>query len=263
MTGARSSGHPTFKPVQLTRGALDLVNEAPVALVFDGTTAAVMMATPADIGDFAMGFAFSEGFVEDIAEIVQFEEVRHEKGIEARFWLIPERREAVAARRRAMMGPVGCGLCGIDSLDQATRALTSVEGGATIAGDALARAPDTLRARQPLHDRTRSAHAAGFITADGTLLVAREDVGRHNALDKVIGAMIKTGAPRDQGALVMTSRVSVELVQKSATCGFATLVAVSSPTALAVETAEAAGITLACLDRAGGIDVFTHPHRVF
>ncbi len=240
-----------------------LPDEAPVAFVFDGTTQAVMMATPADIADFAHGFAVTEGIVANPEEIEAFEIAEHERGIEARFWLRGDRQEALAARRRFMAGPVGCGLCGIDSLEQAVRNVPSVaEVAPVFAALEIARATDALGARQPLHDLTRATHAAGFIGPGEGVVMAREDVGRHNALDKLIGALWRDGVDPATGAIVMTSRLSVELVQKCAMAGCGILIAVSAPTAHALRLAETSGITIAAFARGGGFDVYSHPHRI-
>jgi FdhD protein len=224
-----------------------LPDEVPVAFVFDGTTQAVMMATPDDIADFAYGFALTEGIVTDLTQIEGFEIAEHGEGIEARFWLRGDRQEALVARRRYMAGPVGCGLCGIDSLAEA---------------EEIARAADALGACQPLHDLTRATHAAGFLLPGAGLILAREDVGRHNALDKLIGALWRAGIDPSGGAMVMTSRLSVELVQKCAMAGCGVLIAVSAPTAHALRLAEGAGITLAAFARGGGFDLYSHPQRI-
>ncbi|AWZ21488.1 Formate dehydrogenase chain D [Roseovarius sp. AK1035] len=240
-----------------------LPDEVPVAFVFDGTTQAVMMATPADIADFAYGFAVTEGIVTTQADIEGFEIAEHGNGIEARFWLRGDRQEALAARRRYMAGPVGCGLCGIDSLEQAVRPVPSVAHvSPAFTAQEIARATDALSACQPLHDLTRATHAAGFILPGAGVVMAREDVGRHNALDKLIGALWRAGIDPAEGGIVMTSRLSVELVQKCAVAGCGLLVAVSAPTAHALRLAESAGLTLAAFARGGGFDLYSHPHRI-
>ncbi|MGK8235623.1 formate dehydrogenase accessory sulfurtransferase FdhD [Roseovarius sp. MS2] len=240
-----------------------LPDEVPVAFVFDGTTQAVMMATPADIADFAYGFAVTEGIVTTQADIEGFEIAEHCNGIEARFWLRGDRQEALAARRRYMAGPVGCGLCGIDSLEQAVRPVPSVAHvSPAFTAQEIARATDALSACQPLHDLTRATHAAGFILPGAGVVMAREDVGRHNALDKLIGALWRAGIDPAEGGIVMTSRLSVELVQKCAVAGCGLLVAVSAPTAHALRLAESAGLTLAAFARGGGFDLYSHPHRI-
>jgi len=269
------SGSRSLPGLTVTRsGAMSmhraLPEEVPVAMVFDGGTLAVMMASPGDLADLAYGFALSEGIVTAPDQIEAFETVTHPSGrhagIEARMWLRPDRRTALAARRRYMAGPVGCGLCGIDSLAEAVRAVPQVPKGLTLGYDTVAGATEALRDRQPLHDRTRAVHAAGFLrpgdAPDGGIVLAREDVGRHNALDKVIGAMERAGLDPAEGAFVITSRVSVELVQKCAMAGCPVLIAVSAPTTHALRLAEDAGITVVASARGGAFDVYTHPERL-
>jgi len=239
-----------------------LPQEVPVALVFNGETQAVMMASPADLQDFAVGFAMGEGIVTTPAQIQEIEIVEHDQGIEARMLLAEDASEALRARRRAMTGPVGCGLCGIDSLDQAVRDLPRVTSPLRLSQEAIAQASEALRDFQPLHDQTHAAHAAGFLLPDQGIVLAREDVGRHNALDKLIGALMRGQHAPDTGAMVLTSRVSVELIQKAAFVGCPVLIAVSAPTALAVRCAEMAGITLVAFARGGGFDVYSHPERI-
>ncbi|WP_296419730.1 formate dehydrogenase accessory sulfurtransferase FdhD [Pseudooctadecabacter sp.] len=231
-----------------------LPEEVPVALVYNGTTQAVMMATPGDLEDFGRGFTRTEG----LGEVESIEVVTHPKGIEVQMWLPDAQAEALASRRRAMAGPVGCGLCGIDSLEEADRAVPKVAAELTLTAPQIANAMAALRAGQALHDRTRAVHGAGFFEPDQGLVTVREDVGRHNALDKLIGATPDTTA----GAIVLTSRVSVEMVQKAAMAGAPVVLAVSAPTTLAVETAEAADITLVALARDDTFEIFTHPHRI-
>lgn len=244
------------------RIARSLPEEAPVALVFNGETQAVMMATPADLDDFAVGFAIGEGIITTPAQIEGFEIVEHAQGIETRMLLEDRAAKALQSRRRAMTGPVGCGLCGIDSLDQAERDLPRVDSTLRLSRDLVARASDALRQHQPLHDQTHAVHAAGFLTPEQGLIAVREDVGRHNALDKLIGHLMQSSLDPASGAIVMTSRLSVELVQKAALAGCPVLIAVSAPTALAVRTAENAGLTLAAFARGGGFDLYSHPERI-
>jgi FdhD protein len=240
-----------------------LPEETAVAMVFDGSTQAVMMASPADLEDFAIGFALTEGIVEDLTQIDQFELAEHPSGIEARFWLASDRSAALKARRRSMAGPVGCGLCGIDSLDQAVRDLPVLpQGGPEFTQSEVAQATDLLRDHQPMHDQSHAVHAAGFIQPGAGIVMAREDVGRHNALDKLIGALMRDGVDPATGAFVLTSRVSVEMVQKTVMAGCATLIAVSAPTAHALRLAQGAGLTLAAFARGGGFDLYSHPNRI-
>ena len=238
-----------------------LPEEMPVAFVYNGTTQAVMMATPADLVDFAVGFTLSEG-IATTAEIGEVEVIEHGPGIEARMWLSSDREDVLATRRRAMTGPVGCGLCGIDSLDQAMRPLPQLTKSAlTIAQDDIRLALDELRDWQPLHDETRATHAAGFFIPGQGIVMAREDVGRHNALDKLIGALARAKIDPATGAIALTSRVSVEMVQKAVMAGAPILLAVSSPTAHAVRLADGANLTLVSTAR-DQTTVFTHPDRI-
>ncbi len=248
----------TFGPAPEDRA---LPEEMPVAFVYNGTTQAVMMATPADLIDFAVGFTLTEGIATP-DEIGEVEVVEHGAGIEARMWLPPDREEILATRRRAMTGPVGCGLCGIDSLDQAMRPLPVLPPSPlTITQDDIRLALDELRDWQPLHDETRATHAAGFFIPGQGIVMAREDVGRHNALDKLIGALARAGIAPATGAIALTSRVSVEMVQKAVIAGAPILLAVSAPTAHAVRLATGANLTLVSTAR-GQTTVFTHPTRI-
>lgn len=253
---ALSIGGPRAVPTTRT-----LAEETPVALVYNGSTQAVMMATPADLEDFATGFSLSEGIITTPAQIETLEIACHDTGIEIRMWLTEDRARALTTRRRAMAGPVGCGLCGIDSLEEATRTLPTVTARPDLSLTAITTATEALRRAQPLHDETRAVHAAGFLTPAG-LQIAREDVGRHNALDKVIGALARQGMDPATGAVVLTSRLSIELIQKTALAGCGMVIAVSAPTTRAVATARACGLTLVALARDGQAQVFTHPDRI-
>lgn len=243
--------------------ARELPEETPVALVFDGASHAVMMATPADLEDFAIGFALSEGIAADPGDVSTPEIVARAAGIEARMWLAPGRAEALAARRRAMSGPVGCGLCGIESLEQALRDVPAVAGvDLRLPLAEVAAATEGLRAMQALHAATGATHAAGFLVPGQGVVLAREDVGRHNALDKLIGALARAGIDPASGAAVLTSRVSTEMVQKAASAGIPAVIAVSAPTAAALRIAEGAGLTLCAFARGGGFEMFAHPARI-
>ena len=252
--------HRPGSSVAVTRA---LPEEMAIAMVYDGTTHAVMMATPADVDDFAVGFSLTEGIVDGIHQIASCDVIPHPKGIEAQMWLAEDRGEALAARRRTLAGPVGCGLCGIDSIEAAVRSLPSLAAtGPTLTAQEITGATESLRGWQPLHDRTRAVHAAGFMLPDQGVVLAREDVGRHNALDKLIGAMARQGIDPAQGAIVLTSRVSTEMVQKCVMAGCAILIAVSAPTLHALRLAEAAQLTLAAFARGEGFDLFCHPERL-
>ncbi|MBN9319286.1 MAG: formate dehydrogenase family accessory protein FdhD [Caulobacterales bacterium 68-7] len=234
--------------------------EAPVAIVHDGTTSAVLMATPADVEDLAIGFTLSEGIVDTLSDILEIEVVEVEQGIEARVWLARDPGQRLAARRRRMVGPTGCGLCGVDSLAEAVRPVATVGAGPLLRAEDLLTAMAAMAEAQAVGAATRAAHAAGY-WRDGGLVAVREDVGRHNALDKLIGDLARQAVPAD-GVVLLTSRVSVEMVQKTAAYGAAMICAVSAPTALAIEVAEAAGITLVAVCRPDGFEVFAHPERL-
>jgi FdhD protein len=248
-----------------TEGARDIARslpeEVPVAVTCNGSTQAVMMCTPAELEDFATGFAFTEGYARP-DQIERIEIIEAAQGIEARLWIAEAAAEALGARRRMMMGPVGCGLCGIESLEQALRDLPVLTEGTRLHHTEAVAAAEALRAHQPLHDLTHAVHAAGFFVPGRGIVMAREDVGRHNALDKLIGAALRAEIDPACGAVVITSRVSVEMVQKTVLAGCAVLIAVSAPTVQALRLAEAAGLTVAAFARAGRLEIFTHPHRI-
>ncbi len=239
-----------------------LLEEVAVSIVFDGTSAAVLMASPCDIRDLAYGFALTEGIISTLADVENFEIVEHAGGIEARFWLLEQQAEALAQRRRTMLGPIGCGLCGIDSLEQAVRDVPRVSAHLKLPAQNVAAATHMLRGFQPLHDATGAAHAAGFLLPDEGMIMAREDLGRHNALDKLIGALIRADINPATGAFVMTSRVSLELVQKCAMAGGGMIIAVSAPTSHAIKLADTSGITLVGFARGDTFEVFSHPERI-
>jgi FdhD protein len=239
-----------------------VAEEKAIALSYCGSTYAVMMATPTDLEDFGIGFSITEGIVERPEEITDLELVEHELGVEVRMWLHPDRAKNVAARRRAIAGPVGCGLCGIESLEQACAARREVNSRSTFAARDLLNAMRSLPVLQRLNQKTHAVHAAGFWHSSAGIRAVREDVGRHNALDKLAGSLFRDELPRNGGAILLTSRVSVEMVQKTAMLGVPLLIAVSAPTTLAIETAERAGITLVAVAREDGYEVFTHPDRI-
>jgi len=244
------------------RSSRVIPEETPIAFTYGGSTHAVMMATPADLEDFAVGFALTEGLIDRPEDAGEVEILTSDAGVELRTWLAGERQEAYAARRRSMAGPTGCGLCGIESLEAATRSLPALDNALTISAEALIEAMDRLPALQLINQETRAVHAAGFWNPATGALIVREDVGRHNALDKLAGALARQGLAASQGVVLMTSRISVELVQKAARIGAPILAAVSAPTALAVRNAEKCGMTLVAVIRGRDFEIFTHPGRI-
>ena len=235
--------------------------EVAVALSFNGTTQAVMMATPQDLVDFARGFALTEGLASP-SEIEGIEVVDAGRGLDVQVWVTDAAQARLAERRRVMAGPVGCGLCGIDSIEQALRPLPPVPHGAFVQTPAqVMAAASALPHQQALHDATRAAHGAGWWNGQALTLM-REDVGRHNALDKLAGAMLAQGTDPAQGAVVITSRVSIDLVQKLAALRAPMLIAASNPTADAVDLAEELGITLIAKAFADRFEVYTHTDRL-
>ncbi len=260
---SQTRGRAAWRDGVRAEGARELAVETAVALVHDGSTYAVMMATPADLEDLAYGFALTEGVIASPAEALRCEVVHGPLGAEARLWLAPDRGRALAGRRRRLAGPTGCGLCGVESLEAAARPPSPVPAGALRLSPAqVTEAAAALGPAQALGAATRAAHAAGFWTPQEGLVAVREDVGRHNALDKLAGALARAGRGAAGGAVVLTSRVSVEMVQKAAAMGAPVLIAVSAPTTLAVETAEAAGLTLVAVARPDGFEVFTGEARI-
>ncbi len=243
-------------------GARIIPEETAIAFTYEGGSYAVMMATPQNLEDFAVGFSVTEGLAASPADIRQLDIVQHAAGIELRMWLSEPHAAALNERRRHLAGPTGCGLCGIESLDEAVRTPQRVRQGDTFTPAEIMRALEALAPRQELNRQTRAVHAAAFWQPGTGLVAVREDVGRHNALDKLVGALTRDRVPGHSGMVLLTSRVSVEMVQKTAAVGAPLLVAVSAPTALALRTAETAGITLVAVARGDGFEIFTHPQRI-
>lgn len=236
--------------------------ETAVSLTYNKASFAVMMVTPSDLEDFAVGFSLTEGIIGAGADIQEIELVQHPRGIEARMWLASDKLDAFDRRRRRLAGAVGCGLCGLESLDMAMREVPRVKTDAQLTPAMIAAALAALMPARPLHRETSAVHAAGFWHPVQGLIAVREDIGRHNALDKLVGALARIHQDPDGGIVVLTSRVSVEMVQKAAILGAPVLVAVSAPSALALRSAEAAGITLVAVARGDDFEAFTHTGRI-
>jgi FdhD protein len=239
-----------------------IAEEVPVALVYNDRPHVVMMATPRDLEDFALGFSLSEAVIGARDELASIETQTLLEGIEVRMRIPDARADALESRRRNLTGRTSCGLCGAQALEDAVRQPPKVGAGPAIDSDTLHRVLADLHERQPLNVATGATHAAAWARADGTIVAVREDVGRHNALDKLVGALSNAREAVDGGFLVVTSRASYEMVQKSATVGIALIAAISAPTALAIHLAEETGVTLIGFARPQGHVIYANPARV-
>ncbi|MDN4036656.1 formate dehydrogenase accessory sulfurtransferase FdhD [Massilia sp. YIM B02443] len=236
----------------------ELAEEVPVALEYNGVAHAVMLATPGDLEEFALGFSLSEGILASPAEFYGVEIEHGAAGITARIDIAAGAFMRLKERRRALAGRTGCGLCGVDSLAQVIRPLPCLAPTRALSGAAIRRALAQVRQEQPLNRLTGATHAALWCGRDGVPRAAFEDVGRHNALDKLIGGLHAAGADLGDGFCLITSRASVEMVQKAATVGIAAMVAISAPTALAVRTALECGMTLVAFARGDNFVAYAH-----
>lgn len=258
-------------PVRRVRGGhsaelLDWVaDEVPVALEYNGVSHAVMLATPLDLEDFALGFSLSEGILQRPDELYGVEEVPGAQGITLKLEIASGAFARLKERRRTLAGRTGCGLCGTESLAHVARnlpALAPVTEGQVLRREAIAHAMSQFCEQQTLQQATGAVHAAAWCSADGELRWLREDVGRHNALDKLIGALARMGVKAGEGFIAVTSRASFEMVQKTAMAGVPLLAAVSAPTSFAVTTATQAGMTLVGFARGQDLVVYCHPERL-
>lgn len=241
-----------------------LAEETPVALEYNGISHATMLATPCDLEDFAMGFSLTEGIVRNAHDVRGIELRRESGGIVVALEIASACEAGMKERRRAMAGRTGCGLCGVETLPEVMRDIAPVAPGAPVPVGAVLAAMRAMRQRQSLHDLTGATHAAGWADAQGAIALVREDVGRHNALDKLIGALARRGVsqPAAGGIIVVSSRASFEMVQKTAAAGVGVLGAVSAPTALAQRLAERLGIALLGFLRGDDATIYAHAERV-
>lgn len=262
--------YATFARVQVDRwrdGQRETVDdvvaeEVPIALEYNGISHAVMMATPADLEDFALGFSLTEGILAAPGELYECEIVPGCEGVQVQMRIATERFVALKEKRRNLTGRTGCGLCGAETLEQAVRHPQAVRGGAVFSVEQVHAAFEQMQAGQHLQQATGATHAAAWMDASGRIVLVREDVGRHNALDKLIGALAEEEADFAQGAAIITSRASYEMVQKAATVGIGFIAAVSAPTALAIRLAEETDVTLLGFVRKQGHVAYARPHRL-
>jgi FdhD protein len=239
-----------------------IVEETPVAIVYNGIPHVVMMATPQDLEEFALGFSLTDELIGSPTDLERLECVRYSQGIEIQAVVAPRCEEVIRSRTRRLTGRTGCGICGADSVTAVLKQLHRVDDDVSFSHEAIRAALESLVAHQTLNAAAGAVHAAGWAAPDGAIEVAREDVGRHNALDKLIGALVKRGTDPKSGFVVVTSRASFEMVQKTTVLGAPLMAAISGPTGLAVRVAEQAGLTLVGFARRDGHTVYTHPRRL-
>lgn len=239
-----------------------VIDEVPVALAYNGVSHAVMLATPSDLEDFAFGFSRSEGIVDDLSQIYDVELIAEERGFTLALQIASSCFARLKDKRRSLAGRTGCGLCGTDSLAQAVCFPATTASAARFDATAVARALGQMRERQQLLGMTGSSHAAAWCSAAGEIALLREDVGRHNALDKLVGALLRADLPASAGFIAVTSRASYEMVQKTAAAGVAVLAAVSGVTGLAIEVAEHSGVALLGFARGQDVSIYSHAEKI-
>ncbi len=239
-----------------------IAEETPVAIIYNGLPHVVMMATPQDLDDFVLGFSVTEELITTPADLYSVECVRYSQGIELQATVAPACEEIIASRTRRLTGRTGCGICGADSVAAVLKQLHRVDDDVHIAQEALPRAFRALLSHQELNTAAGAVHAAAWATLEGDIQVVREDVGRHNALDKLIGALLARGVDPKAGFVAVTSRASFEMVQKTTVLGAPLMAAVSGPTGLAVRIAEQAGLTLVGFARDNRYTMYAHPQRL-
>jgi FdhD protein len=245
-----------------TRASAVVAEEVPVALVYNGRPYVVVMGTPADLEDLAVGFSVTEGIVAGASDLRGVEVVRASHGIEVQMEVSAMDADRLGDRARGLVSRTGCGLCGVETIGDALRVPAVVASTLIVTPDAVWKAARELSRRQTINNDTSTVHGAGWATPDGDLHLVRADVGRHTALDKGLGAMARAGRRSGDGFVIVTSRASYEMVQKAAMCGVELLAAISRPTGLAIRFADAANVTLAALVRGESGNVYCHPHRI-
>lgn len=239
-----------------------IAEEVPVSLVYNGLPHVVMLATPTDLEEFAMGFSITEGIIKNPQELLSARIFNRSNGIEVQLKIPDHRFQYLADKGRNLTGRTGCGLCGASTLRQAIRQPGPVNGSLSLSAAGLHSALTDIKQHQKLNQLTGAVHAAAWATPDQGILTIREDVGRHNALDKLIGFLLRTGKDLSSGFVIVTSRASYEMVQKTAWVGITLLAAVSAPTGLAIRLADETGLTLIGFARSDQHVVYTHPYRL-
>ena len=229
---------------QLSHAIDTLIEEVPIALVYNGISHVVMMASPTHLADFALGFSLTENIIQSESELRDLDIVKNDKGIELHIQISPRRLSELKTHRRNLTGRTGCGLCGAESLEQAIRPLKPLKSKYQPTDQAIQNAVRQLERHQPLQAQTGACHGAAWCSTQGDIQLVREDIGRHNALDKLIGAIKQSAVNTDSGFTLVSSRASYEMVHKAATAGINSLVSVSAPTSLAVKLAEDANLSL-------------------
>jgi len=263
-------GWPSYqqRPVERWQGSQHsiqqdyIAEEVPISLIYNGEPHVVMLATPTNLEEFALGFSMTEGIIKTPQELLSTRTYNRSNGIEVHLRIPSERFVCLADKGRNLTGRTGCGLCGASTLQQAIRQPTAVEGNLTIPASELFSALADIKQRQTLNQLTGSVHAAAWVVPGQGVTDVREDVGRHNALDKLIGLLLRSGKNVASGFVIVTSRASYELVQKTASVGITMLAAISAPTGLAIRLAEEAGLTLIGFARNDQHVVYTHPQRL-
>lgn len=254
----------TEKPQEIGREvsrpvARDVAAEVAVALSYNGVAHVVMFMSPLHVEDFVTGFSLSEGIIDEASDILSLDIIESEQGLLAQVEISKANFEKVLSRRRNLPGQSGCGICGVIELEEAMRPLRQVCSEVSVPQEAIFKALSAMRGAQELNEMTRSVHGAAFVSPDGDILAVREDIGRHNALDKLIGHLAREGVSPQSGFLLLTSRCSVELVQKAVVTGFGLMVTISAPTGLALDMARAAGLGLACVAREDTMLIYNNP----
>ena len=263
-TGSDRVSRVIWKAGETVEGTDWVATETAIALVYNGISHVVMMATPADLEDFALGFSLSEGILESAKQLLDCEIAETDKGIELALTITAEPFAKLKEKRRNLVGRTGCGLCGAESLDQAITEPAMVTTELTLSHEALQKAVSALASQQTLQQQTGAVHGAAYCDQQGEILLVREDVGRHNALDKLLGALAKKEQQQNKepGFVLVTSRASYEMVAKTISANIPLLAAVSAPTSLAIELAEKSGLTLVGFTRTGRHVIYANGQRI-